>query len=147
MDAATAAQNQADVNHLQTLLGTFPSSHVVLVDSEQHNVMGYLHNAGLLRLFCACRFEYWDNDKRAELLTLLNSTARYISEVQAPKAEGMTAPRNKLFDSQKAARAERQRHGAELKTIYPSTTWRLTKPLRNLVDNIKRLRRGRFAGR
>jgi hypothetical protein len=36
---------------------------------------------------------------------------------------------------------------AEIKMVHASTSWRLTEPLRSLVDGIKRLRRSLFAGR
>jgi hypothetical protein len=103
----------------------------------------------LLRLFCACLFEYWDNDIRAELLALLNRTSRYISEVQASRADRVMNLRHRLFDAQKAAQAEqkrlarelRRRHARELRTIYASTSWRLTAPLRRLADVVRRLGR------
>jgi len=146
---AVSAQNRADMRALEILRGTFPSSHVVPVDTQLHNVVEYLHSVRLLRLFCACLFEYWDSDIRAELLALLSSTARYGSKVQVSQAERVMELRHRLFDAQKTAQAERKRlarqlrrrHARELRAIHASTSWRLTAPLRRLADVVRRLSR------
>jgi hypothetical protein len=104
---------------------TFPKCHAVMIEAAEHNLMQYFHSVGLLRLFCACLFEYWHEDVRPDLLALVVRAARLGHQLEAVRTE----------------------LSSELKMVHASTSWRLTKPLRSLVDNLKRLRRGPFAGR
>jgi hypothetical protein len=103
---------------------TFPECHAVMIDAVDHNLMQYFHSVGLLRLFCACLFEYWHED-RSDLLALVVRAARLGHQIDAGRTE----------------------LSAEIKMVHASTSWRLTEPLRSLVDGIKRLRRSLFAGR
>jgi len=129
MVAVTSARHARDVSHLNLLRQTFPATHAVMIDSDQHNVMGYLRSVRLLRLFCACVFEYWNSDIRDELLALLSATARYSHDVQTARE---TAYRHEA--------SRRRRYAQQLAAMKASTSWRLTEPLRRLADIIKRLR-------
>jgi len=98
-----------------------------MVDTDQHNVMGYLYSVRLLRLFCACLFEYWESDIRAELLALLNRTARYSREADKVQSDGG------LSDPKK-------QNAQELMAVYASSSWRLTEPLRRIAQALRQLR-------
>jgi hypothetical protein len=47
-----------------------------MIEAAEHNLMQYFHSVGLLRLFCACLFEYWHEDVRPDLLALVVRAAR-----------------------------------------------------------------------
>ena len=100
-------------------------------------------SVGLLRLFHACLFEYWNDPVRSELLTLVEQAAIHSDSVESERAERISNLRHRLFDAQKAARAERKRHARELRTIYASTSWRLIAPLRRLANMVRRLIRAK----
>ena len=125
--AVASAQNRSDVRDLEILRRTFPKCHGVMVDTDQHNVMGYLYSVRLLRLFCACLFEYWESDIRAELLALLNRTARYSREADKVQSDGG------LSDPKK-------QNAQELMAVYASSSWRLTEPLRRTAQALRQLR-------
>ena len=124
--AVASADHPIDSGDLKVLQRNFPNCHGSLVDTGEHNIMLYFHQARLLRLFCACLFEYWQADIRSDLFALVGKTAQNRCDVEID-------------------RAKRLSH--ELEAVYGSASWRLTRPLRSLADNLKRLRRGLFAGR
>jgi pimeloyl-ACP methyl ester carboxylesterase len=123
----TPANHAVDMSDLATLRQSFPSLHTVTIDTERHNIMGYFYRARLLRLFCACLFEYWRSDIGAELLALLNGVARYGSSVEASSAQGVMRLRN-----------DKRELMQELKAVHASRSWRSTQPLRTLVTALRR---------
>jgi hypothetical protein len=135
--AAVPAKHAKDMSDLATLQRSFPGLHAVTIDTERHNLMGYFYRVRLLRLFCACLFEYWDSDIGAELLALLNGVARYGSSVEASSAQGVMKLRERQR-YKRELRELRRRHAQELEAIHASRSWRLTQPLRAIVTALRR---------
>ena len=120
MVAIVGSRNRADVNAVNVLRRTFPGCHVEQIATDEHNVVHYFERAGLLRLFSACLFEYWDKDIGSGLLALLDKTARY----------GHAAAIDRLY------RRELDDLRQELGRLHGSRSWRLTRPLRSLAESL-----------
>jgi hypothetical protein len=83
--AAVAAENEPDVKDLKVLCRTFPECVPLMIDTGDHNVTGYFYRVGLLRLFYACLFEYWNRPAASpELLSILHQIARQTDYSQRP---------------------------------------------------------------
>ena len=118
--AVASAGHPIDSDGLRVLQRTFPNCHALLIDTREHNVMLYFHQARLLRLFCACLFEFWHTDIRSDLLALVGKTAQYGAGVETD-------------------RTKRLSH--ELEAVYGSASWRLTRPLRSIAETLRRWQR------
>ena len=113
-------RNEKDVSSSDILQRTLPRCVALRINTKRHSVAGFFLRAGLLRLFFACLFEYWnDVALRSHLLTYVEEAAIHIHRLQAGK---------------------RGQHERQLETIYGSTSWRLTKPLRVLDLALRRLK-------
>jgi len=164
--AVIPSRNEKDVRAFEILQRTFPKCVAVKINAEVHTLPTFFYRVRLLRLFHACLFEYWNDPVRSELLTLVEQAAIHSDAVESERAERISNLRHRLFDAQKAARAERKRlrhrvldvqkalldvqkaaraerrrHARELRAIHASTSWRLTAPLRRLADVVRRLSR------
>jgi hypothetical protein len=150
MVAIVARKNQEDVQNLEMMRRTFPSCRALMIDTDMHNVTGYFRQAGLLRLFYACLFEYWEHTTSgAELLPLLAGIARPINAYGVQQAEQVLSLRRREADAQKqlclikerseaSLQQERVAHLRKLQTVYASRSWRLTQPLRMLSQLLRK---------
>jgi pimeloyl-ACP methyl ester carboxylesterase len=139
-----------DLCDAETVLRTFPSGRIISVDTDRHNVMGYLRDVRLLRLFLAGLLENRYSEIRQELLALINSTASYCHAVEASKSSRLLELQTRLSKLQDR-RSEREGTKREFKAlqrlclkqrnqldaIYQSTTWRLTGPLRAAFATVR----------
>jgi hypothetical protein len=90
-----------------------------------------------------------DRENSVRIGLLLDGRDRLASELTAIIAErdrlsseftAMIAERDRLSSEFTAMIAERDRFQAELDAIKQSTTWRITKPLRRLIEFIRQIR-------
>ena len=120
MVAIVGGRNRADIKAANVLRRTFPQCHVQQIATDEHNVVHYFQRAGLLQLFCACLFEYWDKDIGSGLLVLLDKTARH----------GHAGAIERLY------RRELDDLRQELGRLHGSRSWRLTRPLRSVAESL-----------
>jgi hypothetical protein len=125
MIAVVAAKNRHDIQHLEVMRRTFPACRVVMIDTEMHNVSGYFSQIGLLRLFYASLFEYWEDPPSGfELLSILDKIA---------------SPAHALEWQQTKQIQELRR---DVQAIRASKSWKLTEPFRRFSRLLSRITEG-----
>jgi hypothetical protein len=124
--ALAPARSPNDMTALETLRRTVPDCRTILIDTDMHNLAGYFYQAGLLRLFYACLFEFWGHAVVPDLLALLDRTARQRNLAEAQRADETAALRQRLA----AAEWGLREHVSRARRKVGELAWRLTKPLR-----------------
>ena len=119
-------RHEQDKGAFDLLQETFPECSGVPIDTDQHNIAGYFYKAGLLPLFLACLFDYWDEvEIRTDLLGRVEQAARHSLIWGALRDERAL----------RATRAKIDRRHTRIREWLQGT------PLRSVIRPIRALRR------
>jgi hypothetical protein len=131
--ALAAVRNPTDIDALNVLRRIFPQCCAATINTRKHNIMHYFQRANLLRLFCACLFEYWHNDIRSDLLALIERSAR---SSQAQEAD--PALRRQIAEFERHYQNKLDDLNRQLASLQKSRSWQITRPLRNIAGALRR---------